>query len=800
MTGIDGRRVTPHGLWSSPISARALVQGAANISEVKPDPVIPGLVWWGESRPDERGRIAVMCCYVSVDTETSPNTAHINTAHVDAANIKGAVNIHGANINTANITVSEPVEITPPTSNVRTRVHEYGGGAWWPHNGVLYYVEHTDQRLRRLNVVLNPEDRQSGHGQSKPRMPDVSYSPRCDGKPITLTAEPAQPCSYRYADGQVSKDERWIICVRERHELDHYEPFNELVAIPTDGSETVQLLWSDSDFVMSPRISPCGTKLAWIAWNHPNMPWDSTRLHVHHLLDRTLPDRTVADRTATMLMDALVDSAATTVVDHKNSLMLGDEILVVGADGAQSLCEPGWVRYPDLDRLFVCSDHEDWWQLYGVNLSGYESEQDIAGASANITDNCNSNARLVAKTQGQFDIATPPWVFGMQRWAGNGSVLVAAAGLATRDALLMLDEQTGESGYISDVSDSEIMSLAMFNIAQPNFQPNILAQPNAPAKHNDMICVVYAGASYSHESEVVLLSVDSADDNADSKFTANRHLLRPSRELDIPSEFIVTPEAITFPTFDAGVYAHAVYYAPVNPYYAAPCGELPPLMVIAHGGPTAAARRRLNLEILYWSSRGFAVLDVNYRGSTGYGRQYRQALNFAWGVVDVMDCLAAARFLVERGEVDKDRLLIRGGSAGGFTVLSALTFHDMFAAGASRYGVADLELLAADTHKFESRYLDTLVGVWPDEKKVYTARSPIHHLDNFNTPMIILQGGQDEIVPPSQSEMIVKALKKKGVRVEYVLFPDEQHGFRNAENIITALEAELAFFTSVLST
>ena len=219
---------------------------------------------------------------------------------------------------------------------------------------------------------------------------------------------------------------------------------------------------------------------------------------------------------------------------------------------------------------------------------------------------------------------------------------------------------------------------------------------------------------------------------------------------------------------------------------------------MAHGGPAAAARRQLQLGVVYWTSRGIAVVDVDYRGSTGYGRRYRRALDGAWGVADVEDCVAAARFLADRGAVDPQRLMIRGGSAGGFTVLAALAFHNTFAAGASRYGVADLEALAADTHKFESRYLDRLVGPYPEARDVYAARSPIHNLDGFDTPMIVLQGAEDEIVPPAQSETIVAALEAKGVPVAYLLFEGEQHGFRSADNIVAALEAELAFFGRIL--
>ena len=303
--------------------------------------------------------------------------------------------------------------------------------------------------------------------------------------------------------------------------------------------------------------------------------------------------------------------------------------------------------------------------------------------------------------------------------------------------------------------------------------------------------LAYAGAGWTHEAEVSAVHFDR-DGHPDWR------TIRPARELGVDTPLVV-PDAITFPTGPAGeAVAHAIYYPPTNPACFGPSGELPPLLVMAHGGPTAAARRQVQLGVIYWTSRGIAVVDVDYRGSTGYGRRYRQALDGAWGVADVQDCVAAAKFLADRGDVDPDRLMIRGGSAGGFTVLASLALHDVFAAGASRYGIADLEALAADTHKFESRYLDRLVGPYPEARDIYRARSPINHLDGFDAPMIVLQGDEDEIVPPAQSEMIVEALKAKGVPVAYLLFEGEQHGFRNAGNIVAALEAELAFFGRIL--
>ena len=638
----------PYGEWPSPVTAVCLVQGAAGISEVIADPVRPWLLWWAESRPGEGGRTAVM---------------------------RGDLRGGGAE------------EVTPAGANVRTRVHEYGGGAWWPFDEALYYVEFGDQRLWRLD----------GPG----------------AEPVPLTAEPPEPRDWRYADGRVTPDGRWCVCVRERHGPGG-EPVNELVAVAADGSQRVETMWSEADFVMTPRVSPDGSMLAWISWDHPNMPWDATRLHVHELGDA----------------------------------VLGAEVLVLGDRGDRSLCEPGWdpgTAGSD-PRLLVCSDHDDWWGLYEVELDGGD---------------------LLPVVVGQFDVATPPWVFGMQRWAAAAGTVAAVAGLPSGDRIMV-------GGRAVEVADSSVSSLTIGRDTQ------------------DRAVLAYAGAGYRHEPEVAAVRIDGDGQ-------PERRAVRPARDLGLDADLLVEPEAITFPTgADGAAVAHALYYPPANPACAGPPGERPPLLVLAHGGPTAAARRQLQLGVAYWTSRGIAVVDVDYRGSTGYGRRYRRALDGAWGVADVEDCVAAARFLADRGDVDPRRLMIRGGSAGGFTVLAALARHDTFAAGASRYGIADLEALASDTHKFESRYLDRLVGPYPEARDVYLARSPIHHLEGFDAPMIVLQGDEDEIVPPAQAEMIVEALKAKGVPVAYLLFEGEQHGFRSADNIVAALEAELAFFGRIL--
>jgi dipeptidyl aminopeptidase/acylaminoacyl peptidase len=595
----------PHGSWRSPITASAIVGGAATIPEV----VVDGDdVWWLEQRPAEGGRGAIV--------------------RRDAG---GSV-----------------VEVTPPDANVRTRVHEYGGGAWWVQGGVLVYVDASDGRLRRL----------------------------AGGPPTVLCDAPGD----RFADGRFSPDGQWYVCVRERHRPAAPEPANELVAVATDGTGRVEVLVSGPDFVANPRPSPDGTRLAWLQWNHPDMPWDATELWVASLHDGVASD---ARRLA-------------------------------GGSG-EALMQPEW---SPACELHVISDRTGWSNLYRVD-------------GQHLTD---------VRT-GAFDIGLPPWVFGTSAYAfcGDGRVVIDV-----------------------DVRD-------------------VLSDPVCLRARGDR--VVVAGATWGEESQVVELAADGS-----------HRVLRPPRDLGLDPGFLPAPEPITFPTTGRDEVAHAWFYRPANPHERAPHGDRPPLIVVAHSGPTGAARRSLHLPLRYWTSRGFAVVDVDYRGSTGYGRSYRRALEGRWGIADVDDCVAAGRFLVERGDVDGARLAIRGSSAGGFTVLRALTSHEVFAAGASAYGIADLEALVRESHKFEARYFDRLIGPYPERRDLYVERSPIHHSERLRTPMIVLQGLDDRIVPPEQAEMLVGALRSNGVPFAYLAFPGEGHGFRGAETIILALEAELSFY------
>jgi dipeptidyl aminopeptidase/acylaminoacyl peptidase len=434
---------------------------------------------------------------------------------------------------------------------------------------------------------------------------------------------------------------------------------------------------------------------------------------------------------------------------HDPRVVAGAPDAAPGGHGAgESVTEPRWA--PDGSLWFV-SDRTDWWNLYRWTPP---------------TDG-RRDGWVEAMVVLEGEIGLPQWVFGAARYDFLDGGRVAFAYL--RDGVDHLAVR-GADGTVTD------LSLPYTSIGQLR------------AVGDDL---VFVGASATTEPAVVRVRLDGSD------VAGEPEILRPPRDLGIDAAWFSIPEAIDFPSA-GGRTAHALFYPPTNPEVAPPPGEAPPLLVLIHGGPTSAARPMLQLSTQYWTSRGFAVVDVNYGGSTGYGRPYRNLLREQWGVVDVDDCEAAARWLAQQGRVDPARLCIRGGSAGGFTTLAALAFRDTFAAGASHYGVADLEALATETHKFESRYLDSMIGAYPAARDIYVARSPIHHVDGFDRPLIVLQGLEDEVVPPIQSEMIVEALRAKDVPVAYVTFEGEQHGFRQAANIRRALDAELSFYAQVL--
>jgi dipeptidyl aminopeptidase/acylaminoacyl peptidase len=564
-------------------------------------------------------------------------------------------------------------DVTPAPFNARTRVHEYGGGGALVHDGTLYFSNFSDQRVYRRRRGSPPE-------------------------PVTPAA------AMRYADGVFDARRGRILCVREDHTVESREAVNTIVAIdPDGGGDPGRVLASGADFYSSPRLDPDGERLAWISWNHPNMPWDGTELWVA----RIAPDGSLA----------------------------APERVAGGAE--ESVLQPLWS--PDGDLYFV-SDRSGWWNLH--RRRGGRVEPVLAKDS---------------------EFAGPHWVFGL-----------ASYGFESRDALLCAYSERG----MARLGRLDTRRLELEEIGTPYTSI-------ATLKVGSGFCVLGAGTP-SAPSEIARLDLSSR----------RLDVLRKSSDLAVDSRYLSQPEPISFPT-TGGRTAYAFHYPPANGDFEPPPGERPPLLVKVHGGPTSSARTVFNLGIQYWTSRGFAVLDVNYGGSTGYGRAYRNRLRGQWGVVDVEDCVNAARFLVERRKADPERLAIDGGSAGGYTTLCALTFHDLFSAGASMFGVSDLTMFTGDTHKFESRYLESLVGPFPEKRKLYEERSPLRYVERLSRPVIFFQGDEDRIVPPNQTEIMVEALRKKGIPVAYLLYEGEQHGFRKAENIKRTLDAELYFYSRI---
>ena len=422
-----------------------------------------------------------------------------------------------------------------------------------------------------------------------------------------------------------------------------------------------------------------------------------------------------------------------------------DEVIVVAGGPDESIVQPGFLADGSLG---FCSDRDGWWAPYRRTVDG--------------------EVVAVLAEPAEVEIGGPLWVGGERWWA------------PVADGRLVVRVRSDGADRLGIVDADG----ALVDLATPFTE---ISQVVTDAAGEQVLVVA---ASPTSEAAPHLVGLEAFEP------VVELERLRPAVDRGIGPELVSRPRHLTFES-RGGRLAHALFYEPVNPAVTAPAGDLPPLLVMIHGGPTSAARHRFDLAKQFWTSRGMAVVDVDYGGSVGYGRPFRRLLDGAWGVVDVEDAVAAAAHLAAEGLVDPDRLAIRGGSAGGFTTLAALCFHDTFDAGASHYGVADLSALAADTHKFESRYLDGLIGRWPEDRATYDARSPVHHTDGFDRPLLVLQGSEDEVVPPNQAEMIVDALAAKGVPHAFLLFEGEQHGFRQAANIVRALEAELWFYGRV---
>ena len=556
--------------------------------------------------------------------------------------------------------------ILPQGFSTRSRVHEYGGGSYLVCPNGIFFVNFADQDIYAL-----------------------------DGAPRRVTRTGTRE---RYADFFHVPDTSLAIAVCEQHAKG--EVTNRLVAIDlVDGSVTG--LHQGHDFYAAPRLN--GGQLAFIAWDHPSMPWDATLLYLAEF-DAERPK-------------------------------LKRSGIIAGGDGA-SVTEPHWGE----TSLYYLSDGGGWWNLHCFDSAGN---------------------RTVHETADEF--GAPAWVFAAHTYAVlNDDLLIARC--------------------ISDGEESLVIIKG----------DGTLTEWHAQAGSYDSL--------HWHEAQQTLLCVTGAPVRASriealSPSGEHRILAGASTEALAPTH-ASTPEAISF---DSDGAAHALFYPPSNPDYQAPSGERPPLLVTTHGGPTAMARRMQNLRIQYYTSRGWAVADLNYAGSTGYGTAYRRKLEGQWGIADVKDCEALVRHLASIGRIDTHRCAIRGGSAGGYTTLAALTFSDAFGAGASAYGISDLEALAKDTHKFESRYLDSLLGAWPEAKDTYKARSPIHHSERLSCPIIFFQGGKDLVVPPNQSQMMVDALDSKGIAHAYVFYPEEGHGFRSANNIAHAVQAEYQFLCQVFA-
>ena len=620
----------PYGSWKSPVTTDLIVSGAVGLGQIAID---GDDVYWVEMRPADGGRMVIV-------RRTSDGAT---------------------------------TDVTPPPFSARTRVHEYGGGAFLVHEGTVYFSNFADQRLYRQEPGAEPQ-----------------------------AITPDAP--LRYADGIFDAERGRIICVREDHRPDG-EPVNAIVAVDALGERPQEVLFAGTDFCAAPRISPDGQSLAWLAWNHPNMPWDATAL---------------------LLADFDADGRM-------------EEAQEVAGGPEESVLQPLWS--PDGDLVFV-SDRNGWWNLFRWRSGAIQP---------------------ILEMEAEF--ARPQWVFGAAAYGflDNGRI-----------ACSYVERGVWNIGII----DSEAGTLTRLDLPYSE-----MGRGELRASGQGMVFV--AGAP---DSPMSLMSLDVA--------TGDMETLQQAHDLEVDPGFLSSPEPVEFET-TGGRTAHAFFYPPRNTEYVAPGGEKPPLLVKSHGGPTGAASVALDLGIQFWTSRGIGVVDVNYGGSTGYGTEYRRRLNGTWGIVDVDDCVNAARFLAARGDADPGRLAIDGGSAGGYTTLAALTFHEVFQAGASYYGVSDLEALAKETHKFESRYLDSLVGPYPERQDLYVERSPINHTDLLSCPLLLLQGLEDEIVPPNQAEKMFEAVKAKGLPTAYVPFEGEQHGFRRSENIKRALEAELYFYSRV---
>jgi dipeptidyl aminopeptidase/acylaminoacyl peptidase len=626
------RQVAPFGGWRSPITSGLVAQGRLRLHDMH---VCGRDLYWAEDRPAEGGR-CVIC-------------------KLDSA---GRVS-----------------EVTPDRFDARSRVHEYGGGAWFVHDGTVFASEFADQRLYRIT-------------QGRP--------------PVPVTVPPEVPGGLRYADATVSPDGSWLVCVLESHE--GTEVRNELIVIDLQSPISVRTLCAGRDFYASPRFSPDGQRLAWLEWDHPLMPWDGTELKVAGFRD-----------------GALADGPHT-----------------VAGGPKESIFQPAWS--PDSVLHFV-SDRTGWWNLYAHR---------------------GSEAMPLAPAQAEF--GTAAWVFGLRTYTFLPQ---------GRIACLYAHGSAESLGVIAPGSGA----------VTPLDLPFTAFSPRLETLGRQIVCI--AG---SPTQPPTLTLVNPSD--------ATTRRIRSSYLPGVDPAFFSAPRQVEFPT-GHGDRAYALYYPPANPDFREPDGELPPLIVFSHGGPTASVINQLDLSIQFFTSRGFGVAEVDYRGSSGRGRRYRQRLNGWWGLMDAEDCANAAKHLAAQGLADPLRMAVRGGSSGGYTALRALILDDTFAAGTSYYGITDLEELVKRTHKFESHYLFSLIGPYPKRSGTYRERSPVHQLERLSRPVLILQGLRDTVVPPEQAQTMIAAFEARRSPYAYLAFEKESHGFREAASIAKAIESELCFYSRI---
>lgn len=623
-------RMAPHGSWKSPITPDLIVSETVLLSQPT---LARDAIFWSETRPREGGRNVIV-----------------------RRGADGAL-----------------LDVIPAPWSARTRVNEYGGGAYLAREEEIYFSNDGDQRLHRVRPGEEP-------------------------RPLTPEGK------MRYADAVLDPGRRRLICVREDHNVVGTQAETTIASVSLDGGSNGLVLVRGSDFYSTPRVSPDGSHLAWLSWNHPNMPWDGTELWLAGI---------------------------------RGDGSLGDLHLVAGG-AEESVFQPEWS--PDGVLHFV-SDRTGFWNLYRLRSGSVEP--------------------LTAR---EAEFGRPQWIFGISTYGFDSPRRIVC--LFCERGIWRLARLDTESGSFVPV-DLPYTDMRFLRAAAGR-------------------ALVLAGSPTEPET---LVSLDLA--------TLKTEVIRRSSGAAVDPGYLSPAERIEFPTA-RGLTAHALYYAPRNRDFVAPKGALPPLLVRCHGGPTSASPSTLDLEMQYWTSRGLAVVDVNHGGSTGYGRAYRERLNGMWGIVDVEDCEAAARYLVSQGLADPARLAIRGGSAGGYTTLRALEAGRVFSAGASYFGIGDLEILASDYgHKFEWKYSERLVGPYPSRLDLYRERSPVYAADRIEAPVIFFQGKDDVVCPPEQTDMMVRALRKKGSPYAYLSFENEGHGFRRGETIRRALEAELFFYSRV---